>query len=651
MSYLDLPRLHFSGLFYTGPSTINNITENYIPTTVLENAPDQYNPSPQVAGWNPTGVAQWWLEQCSVLSAVGPAGNEITSSGDDLVIGALVQSPSPTTPMSDGATGYYDIAKMVDLDPDQQGRSALYGVRISVTLPSGAGFQGLLTVAELRQLNGRIAGAQGSYGAVGNWMGTLQDVVWSGDISTSPILTALQTAATEGLAVKLTADLHQNNQANIFTAGDLFCYGRVLGSIGPALAGELSQVVPGRCIQTYPPPQPPTPPQPPAAVTEALQQAPGARLLQGRDLVVSKLAAIPVAAATAITAQPPTPWNPAFCVIRGNPPGAFLHLDIGGCLLLQSTGTGQTFHSDGTFVVSDGIEAGVLNPASQQFTPFSSGALSFTERYVPLTSPSKNCEQVNNSGVFTVSLTAADVSLAAATPIAIAVNGTVVAAEFSGGYWIDVAVASQRLQCGGTNGETQIMVRQWGQPVVGFAPPLSAWWVQLFEWILVGGQWTNPPTLPSSNDLALSFTTTDTNGLATVTTTIDVPDLTLPAIRVPLDSYMYYASMTDPDGNAIGDGPGGGVSLSVLLWNTYQAPASPTWADVSPVMAAYARLYPGMKSILDISDPTTVSGFAPVILGRMKADVTDPAFMPVTRDLSPTKTQMVLQWLASQPGA
>lgn len=645
MSYLDLPRLHFSGLFYTGPSTINNTTQNYIPSTDLEDAPNQYDPN--VAGWNPTGVAQWWLEECSVLSAVGTAGNEITSSTDDPVIGASVLSPSPTTPMSDGATGFYDIAKMVDLDPDQQGRSALYGVRISVTLPNGAGFQGLLTVAELRQLNGRIAGAQSSYGAVGNWMGTLQDVVWSGDIAASSMLSALRTNATEGLAVKLTVDLHQNNQANVFTAGDLFCYGRVLGSIGPALAGELSQVVPGRCVQTYPPPAPPTPPQPPAAVV-AEASASSARLLQGRDLVVSKLAATPVAAEAAIAAQPPAPWNPAFCVIRSNPPGAFLHIDIGGCTLLQSTGSGQTFHSDGTFVVSDGIEVGVMNPASQQFTPLTNGALSLTGRYVPLTSPSKNCVEVNNSGVFTITLTASDVTLAAATPIAIAVNGTVVAAEFSSGYWIDVDVASQRLQCGGTNGETQIMVRQWGQPVVGVAPPLSAWWVQLFQWILVGGQWTNPPTLPVSNDLALSFTTTDSNGLASVTTTIDVADMTLPAIRVPLDSYMYYVSMTDPDGNAIGDGAGGGVSLSVLLWNPYQAPTNPTWADVGPVMASYARLYPGMKSILDIGDPTTVSGYAPVILARMKASISDPAFMPVTRDLSPTKTQMVLQWLAGQ---
>ena len=36
MSYLDLPRLHFGGLFFTGPGTINNQTGNYTPTVQLE---------------------------------------------------------------------------------------------------------------------------------------------------------------------------------------------------------------------------------------------------------------------------------------------------------------------------------------------------------------------------------------------------------------------------------------------------------------------------------------------------------------------------------------------------------------------------------------------------------------------------------------
>jgi hypothetical protein len=52
-----------------------------------------------------------------------------------------------------------------------------------------------------------------------------------------------------------------------------------------------------------------------------------------------------------------------------------------------------------------------------------------------------------------------------------------------------------------------------------------------------------------------------------------------------------------------------------------------------------------MKARLDISDEATVLGFATGILGHMKRPITDPAHMPVTRDLSPTKTQMIVAWL------
>ena len=64
MSYLDFPRLHFSGLFFTNPNTINNTTDNYTPgvsLTVPPPPPDQYDMN--VAGWNALGVAQWWLEE------------------------------------------------------------------------------------------------------------------------------------------------------------------------------------------------------------------------------------------------------------------------------------------------------------------------------------------------------------------------------------------------------------------------------------------------------------------------------------------------------------------------------------------------------------------------------------------------------------
>jgi hypothetical protein len=672
MSYLDFPRLHFSGLFYTGPSTLNNITENYTPGVDFEvsSPPDQYNMghtnTPGDSGWNPTGAAQWWLEECTVLSAVGIGGAEVDPS--DAVIGAAVQSPSPKTPMSDGQGGFYDIAKMVDLDPDQQGRSAVFGLRISVTLPNGAGLQGLMTVPELRQLNGRISGARGSWGAVGNWMGTLQSVQWNGDVSGSGLLTALQAASAQGLAVKLTVDLHQNNPANVFTSGDMFCYGRVLGSIGPAFAGELAQVVPGRCLQTFVAAAPTE-----AALAAAVQ--PAKRVLQGRDRMAAQTMALGEMRAArtqdalaAAAAPPPDPWSPAFATIREANSQSLLSIDIGGSILLKASPQPHPTTSDGKFEVDAGITVGVFNLANSQFVPFTNGAITISLQYQALASTAKNCALVKNSGVFTIPLTVADGDGYQTNPLAIQVNGTTVAQENESGLWMDVDVSSQRLQCGGVApGQAKIMVRAFGNPIVGKNPPVTCV-VQLYQWILQNNNWTNPFPFPTSTDVGLTIGQTDANGLADITTVVNVPDITLPVIRQPLDSQIYLIYLYDAFGNIIGDGQPPppppntpNAPLSILLWKAFQAPANPTWSDVGPIFSAYARLYPGMKARLDISDEATVLGFASGILGHMTLPITDPAYMPVTRDLSPSKMAMIVAWLnqvaeqqsatGSQPGS
>ena len=630
MSYLDLPRLHFSGLFFTGPSTINNIIENFDPSVPLENQTGQFL---QNAGWNALGVAQWWLEECKVLSAIGPTGAAVGSN--DAVIGAAVESPSPKTPMSDDQGGFYDLAKMVDLDPDQQGRSALYGVRISVTLPNGAGVKGLMTIPELRQLNPRIPVRGGSWTAVGNWMGTLQNLNWSGDISSSSFLTSLKTASANGLNVKLTVDLHQNNPRNIFTSGDQFCYGRVLGSIGPALAGELAQVVPGRCLQTFTPQQPTLRASSRAAVLSS-------KPLPARERVAEQSAAIGAArvqsrSAVAVTAPAaaPAPWNPAFAVVRQiDPQQTLLSIDIGGSILLNVQGTPPT--SDGTFEVESGIAVGFIDATTGNFVAFAKGTLTFDSLYQQLLSTPKNCMLVKNSGVFSFPITAADGNGYKTSPLAIQVNGTTVAQEDSSGFWIDVSVSSQRLECGsGQTGQSQIMVRKFGNPVVGQVPVNSS--VQLVDW-------NNNGNFTPSSDVGVSFGQTDANGLANITTNVNVQSLTLPEMREPLDSQVYYIFMSDSNNQPIGDGASS-PGLSVLLWNAFQAPANPTWNDIGAIFGAYARLYPGMKSRLDISDQSTVVGAVSAVLGHMTLPITDPAYMPVTRDLSPSKMTMITSWL------
>jgi len=626
MSYLDVPRLHFSGLFFTGPSTINNSLDNYDPTTVLVNPAGQYNSD---AGWNPLGVAQWWLEQCTVLSAVGTTGAAVPST--DSVLLAAVQSPSPTTPMPDGTGGFYDIAKMVDLDVDMQIRSALYGVRIAVLLPNQAGFQGLMTVPELRQLNRRIiVSGTGSWAFVGNWMGTLIDVQWSGDISSSPFLQSLRNGNYPGLNVKLTVDLHRNQPQNMFTTGDQFCYGRVLGSIGPAFATELTQVVPGRCLQKG---------VPATAAPAPLMKAMALPKMGTRDRLAAQIDAEAEEESnaannlTAFAATPPAPWNPACAIIRQVGTQTLLSIDIGGCILLNSQ-PGNPPTSDGTFVVDTGIEVGVFNTKTQSFTAFQNGSISIAPQYQSLTSTPKNTTLVKNSCVFSFPITAADGTSYQTNPLAIQVNGTTVAQEYSSGYWIDMSVSSQRLECAmGQTAKSQIMVRKFGNPVMGPVPVTAQ--VQLDD----GG---------SPTDVSIGFANLDANGVAVVTTKVNVNQLTLPADRVPLDSLLYFVQMKDSNGQLIGDEAAEGYALSILVFQAYTAPANPTWNDVGEIFKAYARMYPGMKSRFDISDQATVLGDPQAVLAHMDIPVEDPAYMPVTRDLSPAKVRMIVSWLKTQ---
>jgi Ferritin-like len=95
------------------------------------------------------------------------------------------------------------------------------------------------------------------------------------------------------------------------------------------------------------------------------------------------------------------------------------------------------------------------------------------------------------------------------------------------------------------------------------------------------------------------------------------------------------------------EAPAQGNELSLLVWDAYPPPEAPTWvADVQPILQQYANLYPIMRDVVDLAD------YADVALAHNRAlslamglPETDPNYMPVTRDLSPAKRNMILNWL------
>ena len=88
--------------------------------------------------------------------------------------------------------------------------------------------------------------------------------------------------------------------------------------------------------------------------------------------------------------------------------------------------------------------------------------------------------------------------------------------------------------------------------------------------------------------------------------------------------------------------------ITILVWSdlTYERPY--TWVDhIQPIFGQYYILYPVMRNILNLSDYSDVIQAQNIQLLNysMRLDITHPSYMPVTRDLSPVKRDMILEWL------
>ena len=80
--------------------------------------------------------------------------------------------------------------------------------------------------------------------------------------------------------------------------------------------------------------------------------------------------------------------------------------------------------------------------------------------------------------------------------------------------------------------------------------------------------------------------------------------------------------------------------------NAFTAPAKPTWDDVKDILTQFGNLYPIMsQKLFDIADPAEVKRNVHLLRLAFGLDISDPNYMPVTRDLSKPKLQMIRAYL------
>ncbi len=140
-----------------------------------------------------------------------------------------------------------------------------------------------------------------------------------------------------------------------------------------------------------------------------------------------------------------------------------------------------------------------------------------------------------------------------------------------------------------------------------------------------------------------SQVTIDTNGRATLSFTAnDLSPQQNEARRSALNGQLFLFVHT---GSMDTLGPNGGQPLTLLLFENSPYVTTPTWsANIQDIFTQYARLYPTMKGLIDLSDYKTVVDNSARIQSVLKLPMEHPGYMPVTRDLSPLELDMVLRW-------
>ncbi|OMI84854.1 hypothetical protein BSZ07_37100 [Streptomyces sp. M1013] len=169
---------------------------------------------------------------------------------------------------------------------------------------------------------------------------------------------------------------------------------------------------------------------------------------------------------------------------------------------------------------------------------------------------------------------------------------------------------------------TTLYATRHGRPAAG---------VRLF---LDAGSAPRPVSLPEE-------VVTDAQGRARVTLTGTDPGNPRKVIDGALAEVAYgpLHRKGEPDGK-----------LSVRVFDAYRAPERPTWLrDVRPVFQQYANLYPVMRDVLDLGNYNDVLRYRTYIRRTLLAPPDSPNHMPVTRDLSPGKRDMIVSWLDSGP--
>jgi hypothetical protein len=572
MSYLNTLRLHFAGQFQCNVSTVNNDPGHYDNSIFQPSYQTLQGKMPN--GWfNPQGDAAFRLLGCTVTGARTPAGAVASS---DPVTGYIVADSDDRVP-----------AKMVDLDPEQQMVSEIWGLQVRIADRAGNTLmRGQFEPAPFLDIWDRATGGGGGDTTAGAmYQSVLTGLVW-GDVSASPFLTKLKSAADASgmLSIKINVD-GMNLQ---FTDPNFMC-GRIAGTIGPAPAGEPHQLVIGR------------------------------QFMATGEVNDNVIFFVPVGGINFFAAVVD---KAASCVL----------LDLGNALTTSTPGGPIIDIGDLTLQVSN---AGTMTPLGTIPAQGANGYVGNANWYN------------ETAGVVSLPLTSDQLKLVDVNPLALTGNTDIAITEWSNAAFVRADRFVYRMSPGDAV-KIPVYAMQYGRPLAGASIAFTFDPSQLQGGNASIFVATPPPVAVPATALQFNATaTTDHNGIALLA--VSGTDPGSPRLfdngAYGIDGQVYGIRPAFAD-STMNAGPIDQWNfVSFLLWSSFKSGNPVTWTDLQPVFEQYANLYPVMIRFLNLADYDQVKANAGLLSLAFGLDVSDPNSMPVTRDLSPAKRQAILAWL------
>jgi len=553
MAYLHSPRLVFSGQFQADPSTVNNDPTHFDNATFQPNYQD-YGQGTENGWWNPDGTGNWRLIGCKVVSVTYRDGSTTDDPKKDPIVGLTLTDTDSRV-----------AGKIVDLDPQQQMVSELWGVVVRLVAGDKNLFIGDYQTAAFTNIwMTRSPALRGDSCAAAMYQSVIKNLTWDLAKFNSRYLNELHEVSPEQLSIQFTVD-----RFNMTHDDPQFSLGRIAGSIGPYFEGEPIHWLPGR--QLFPVPN------------QKYNYAVG--LL---DETIKTLT-----------------------------------LDLGNAFQFDEKGYLQSGRN-----LTVGIQ--VNTPSEINYRLIIGKIDNSSPGWYEKT-----------AGIVTFKLADWILDLVKSHPLAIFDNDPTfdfpqLAFQERASY-----VRADQFVCRLNAGESFAVDLK----ATFLGQPLPAATINL---LLSPAAFGPTPPAVGTPENAIAFpasVTTDEQGNASCSILATNPGNPRKYIDGQIYGVVYKLENQEYQNLNASDF----VSLLVYSSVPKSSIEDPDWErDIQPIMQQYANLYPLMsKGIFNLADKEVVHNNAEILSFVFSKELTDPNYMPATRDLSAGKQQMILSYLAT----